>query len=397
MTGATPRRLQDFVRHRLRLSCYLEAPGDGRKYPRIPAKDLLWSLMMGQQFRECSFHGVEALARSPGRAALGIETSFGDDSLAYFTERLDPKPTREAMARVLKDAKRGKAFADSFMIGLAIDGSGMGRRRPNACPLCHPVHDDDGTLRTHQHHLCMASLVGVGLSLPFDVEPYAAGDSEYGAGGRLLAHVVRNLGRRFFDYVVADAKFATAPFLNAATDSGLYAVVRLKVNLPELFAVAQARFLDKPPDVTIEEGGDHVEIWDAGDFDPWGELRWKTVRVVRYRQHKPGGSVVEAYWLTNLPAALAGSVALFRIAKSRWEIENQGFNDGKNRHGMEHICRHHANSMLVCWLLALFSLMVERLYRIRYLHRGTHPVLTAIELVRAFRLCLGRPQTPDTS
>jgi hypothetical protein len=26
------------------------------------------------------------------------------------------------------------------------------------------------------------------------------------------------------------------------------------------------------------------------------------------------------------------------MAKSRWEIENQGFNDAKSRHGLEHIC-----------------------------------------------------------
>jgi hypothetical protein len=28
------------------------------------------------------------------------------------------------------------------------------------------------------------------------------------------------------------------------------------------------------------------------------------------------------------------------MAKSRWEIENQGFNDAKNRYGFEHICHH---------------------------------------------------------
>ncbi len=33
------------------------------------------------------------------------------------------------------------------------------------------------------------------------------------------------------------------------------------------------------------------------------------------------------------------------MAKSRWEIENQGFNDAKNRYGFEHIC-HHELSLL---------------------------------------------------
>lgn len=71
------------------------------------------------------------------------------------------------------------------------------------------------------------------------------------------------------------------------------------------------------------------------------------MQVLRYRQHKPDGRVVEAYWLTHFPPAQVGSRLLYRFAKSRWEIEHEGFNDGKTRYGMEHIRHHHANSLLV--------------------------------------------------
>ena len=47
---------------------------------------------------------------------------------------------------------------------------------------------------------------------------------------------------------------------------------------------------------------------------------------------------------------------------------------------MEHIQHHHPNSMLVNWLFLLLALIVERLYRIRYLHRGSHPVITEMQL-----------------
>ena len=94
------------------------------------------------------------------------------------------------------------------------------------------------------------------------------------------------------------------------------------------------------------------------------------MRVLFYRQHKPDGKLVQAYWLTNFPSSTVGSQSLFRMAKSRWEIENQGFNDAKSRHGLEHICHHHANSLLIGWLLTMLALTIERLYRLRYLHRG---------------------------
>ena len=84
------------------------------------------------------------------------------------------------------------------------------------------------------------------------------------------------------------------------------------------------------------------------------------------------------------------------MAKSRWEIENQGFNDAKNRYGFEHTCHHHDNSVLIGWLLTLLALVIERLYRIRYLHRGTHALSSAGQLCRILWLSLSRPQALDT-
>ena len=141
---------------------------------------------------------------------------------------------------------------------------------------------------------------------------------------------------------------------------------------------------------------DRVETWDADDFDPWETLRWKTVRVIRYRQHKPNGTVFEAYWLTDFPRQQVSSRALFRMAKSRWEVENQGFNEAKNLYGFEHICHHEPHSLLAVWLLTALALTIERLYRIRYLHRGTHPILPAITLWQLLWLSLSWP-TPDDS
>jgi hypothetical protein len=249
----------------------------------------------------------------------------------------------------------------------------------------------------YHHKLVMISVVGTGLTLPLDIEPYSPGDSEYSAGRRLLRRAVGNLGPRFADYVVADGDYATAPFLHDVGDLGLHVVARLKNNLPELFTSAQKRFLSQPAHQVFRQGQDRVEIWDADDFDPWQTLRWETVRVVRYRQHRPDGSVCEAYWLTDFPRRQVSTRAIFRMAKSRWEIENQGFNDAKNRYGFEHVCHHQGNSLLVVWLLTCLALTVERLYRVRYLHRGNHPILEAIDLWQILWLSLSRPVPDDSS
>ena len=169
-------------------------------------------------------------------------------------------------------------------------------------------------------------------------------------------------------------------------------LARLNDNLPEWFAAAQKRWGRQPPHAVFRHGRDRVEIWDADDFDTWDTLDcWETVRVVRYRQPKPDGTVIEAYGLTNFARRRVSAREIFRIAKSRWEIENQGFHDAKNRHDMAHPAgrdHHEPNSLLVVWLILALALTIERLYRIRYLHRGNHPVVSAIDLVRLLRLSL---------
>ena len=357
----------------------------------------MWTQLLGCILRECSFRALEALIRSPARRAMGVGCRFGDDALAYFTERLDPERMRGALVSVLKRAKRNKAFDDTVLIGLAVDGTSAGRSRFWRCRLCHPVYDASHQLRGHRHQLSMISVVGTGLSLPFDVEPYEPGDSEYAASQRLLERAVQRLGRRFANYVVGDGEYATAPFLHAASDLGLHVVARLKGNLPGLFAAAQRRFDGQAPSLTMQAEGDWVELWDADEFDPWENLRWSTVRVLRYRQHKSNGKVIEAYWLTNFSSRRVSSQTLYRLAKSRWEVENQGFNDGKSRYGMSHIRHHHANSVLVCWLLMLLALVIERLYRLRYLHRGDRVPYTSIELLRLLRQNLFASKAWDTS
>jgi Transposase DDE domain len=394
--GPTPRRLKKYVSKCLRLQSYLRAPGDGRTAGRIPATALLWALLMGRLLRRAAFAALESLVGLRARA-LEVSRSFSDDARGYFTERLDPAVTRQAAVTAVREAKRHKAFDDCRFIGLALDGTGAGRSREKVCDLCRPYRNQKREILGYHHKLAMISVVGTGLTLPLDVEPYGPGDSEYRAARRLLPRTVGNLGPRFADYVVFDGEFARAPILHDAGDLGLYVVARLKNNLPELFAAAQKRFRHQAPHQVFRYGKDRVEIWDADDFDPWQTLRWETVRVVRYRQYHPNGDVCEAYGLTDFPRHRVSSRAIFLMAKSRWEIENEGFNDAKNRYGFEHICHHERNSLLVVWLLTCLALIIERLYRIRYLHRGTHPILQAAALCQLLWLSLSRPVPDDTS
>jgi hypothetical protein len=84
------------------------------------------------------------------------------------------------------------------------------------------------------------------------------------------------------------------------------------------------------------------------------------VSPFRSRQHKRIGELREAEWLTDLSRPKLNSLGLYRIGKSRRQVENQGFHDGKNRYGMEPIRHHEPHSMPVSWPLILPALGIER-------------------------------------
>jgi hypothetical protein len=397
LKGPHVKQIRNYTHHCLALKSYLQRPGDGRPHPQIPARDVVWAVVIGHILRVTSFLRLEWLAHSPVWAELGLQGPFGDDTLAYCTARMDPEVTRLALANAVRQAKRNKAFENSRFIGLAVDGTGAGHTYKAPCPLCDPVKDAKGEVHGQLHHFVLISVVGVGgLTLPVDVEPYGPGDSEYAAAQRLLRRAVDHLGSRFADYVVGDGEYATAPFLHTSGEVALPVVARLKENLPLLATAVRTRFDGQPPHATFREAGDLVEVWDYDHFDSWETLDWPEVRVLRYRQHKPDGTVVQAEWLTDFPIAKLGSLSFYRMAKSRWEIENRGFNDGKNRYGMEHICHHEPNSILVVWLLILLAIVIERLYRMRYLHRGEHGIRSAADLCTYLWLTLGSRSSPDT-
>ena len=395
--GPTLAGLWRYARQVLRLAAYLDAPGDGRFAPSIPASQLIWTLLGTKVLRTAAYAGVERLTRRAHRA-FGLERPISHDALAYFTDRLGPDRTRQSAAAVVRRAKRNKTLERSAWIGLVLDGSSFAFCGAKGCAYCHPSYDAKGNVSTCCHKAVMLSVVATGtkLVLPFDAQLYRADEGELSAAKTLLMRGHAAVGPRFADYVVVDGLYAGAPYIHLAGELGLPVVIRLKQNLPELYTAAHERFEHTSPTHVFQNGKTRVELWDADDFLRWQGLNWPRVRVLRYREHHSDGTLVDAYWFTNFSIRRVGSKSLYSMAKSRWGIENQGFNEAKNLYGLAHLPRHTPNSLLIHCLLTALALTLERLFRLRHLHRGGREPYAAIDLYTILISNLFAPAAYDT-
>jgi hypothetical protein len=113
---------------------------------------------------------------------------------SIVTVKSESRRSARCISSSSRRTKRNKAFEASRLIGLALDGTGAGRCTEKGCALCHPLYNERHEVLGHLHHFSMISVVGAGLSLPFEVEPYRADESELGASHRLLPRAVGGLG-----------------------------------------------------------------------------------------------------------------------------------------------------------------------------------------------------------
>lgn len=69
-------------------------------------------------------------------------------------------------------------------------------------------------------------------------------------------------------------------------------------------------------------------------------------------------------WATTIREERADTREMVRLGHSRWDIENQGFNEAVNRYQINHVYRHEPNAMVVMSLLATLAMnLFEVFYR----------------------------------
>ena len=148
----------------------------------------------------------------------------------------------------------------------------------------------------------------------------------------------------------------------------------LKDERRDLLKDAESLFDSMEP-ASIPQGRRFRQCWDIEGFTTWPQVK-VPVRVVRSLERvtitrqldgEPEELVSNWIWVTTMPKVLANTRAVVEIGHSRWDIENQGFNETTTRWHGDHVYTHDGDAILAFWLLCMLVLNVFQAFFVRNL------------------------------
>ena len=321
-------------------------------------------------------------------------------TIARSADSINLEEIRGVGIEIYKKARKSKMLSSchGMWVGV-VDGHEQITSPYCKCPYCKSriVTKKDGVKDIQYYHEFTAFiLAGPKISFILDIEPILPGEGEISSSYRLLERVCKNYPKAF-KIVIGDGLYLKETVFNLLEKHHKYAIAVLKEERRQLFEEANRLSLLSEPKV-YRRGRTYYRVWDhsiEGCWDGYG----KKVRVIvseeatPKRVHSKDGRVFEDklnranwMWVTNLPSSedpgsLKNTVS---VCHSRWQIENQCFNETVNTWKADHIYRHSSNGVIVFLLLLFTCVNIFNIFRMRNIKdKSIKTKIYLIELIKA--------------
>jgi hypothetical protein len=376
---------------------------DSRLRPEIPTEVFPAAFFAMFACRLPSFNELEQQRGSSSwKRWLGGQSLPCADELAYTSERIGLDGLRHCQGEIHARLKRNKVIAPrhGWMLA-AIDGHEINSSYKRCCPKClqRTVTVGDEKKIQYYHRIVALQIISEDYYFLFDLEPVLPGEDEVAAALRLIQRVLDRYPR-CFDVLSCDAIYLRPSVIDALTSRGKHLIAVLKDNQPELLAEARTLLPAEAPQRfrtprTPGKSAREVELRQADGFTTESiatPLRIVHAHETGVRRERIAGRWRESafdshwYWATTMPTSLAGGRVIFEFGHDRWKIENEGFNELVTSWHSRHIFHHHANSILVLWLMLFMAHAVFHCFHARNLKpaaRRGHTVIFFANLLGA--------------
>ena len=368
--------------------------------PRLPARIFpsLWFVMFVARLP--SFNALMQLrcTKSLNRW-LGTRRLPSAKELAIVSESADPGVLRDTLGFIMQSLRRNKVLRPRHGLMLAaIDGHethSSYKRRYEGC-LERVLTVNGRKVVQYYSRFTVFQIIGDGFYFLLDLEPVLPGEDEVASAMRLLKRVMESYPR-CFDVLSCDAIYLRPAVIQTLRDANKHFVAVLKENQPDLLAEARCLLPNQSPERLMlpkapGKFGCQAILRQADGFATESidtPLRVVHAHETGSRREIVAGKSVETpidtnwFWATTMPSSLTSAQVVFEFGHNRWRIENEGFNELVTRWHSGHVFHHHANSMLVLWLVLFTAHAVFHCFL-----RNLQPALRKAHSVIHFATCI---------
>lgn len=354
-----PNRVQKFLLRRLkkRRGCFA-ALHDPRQSSKVKHRlsAVVTALLLGLLSNRRTLRDVEKLTKKlQGSWRSFVPNSISDTTFDSILRRLGPDELQEALVALNRELKRSKLFkpAPDLSVSLVVvDGKNLATLNHGAQQTAQPRNSDNakwhpkGTSNKAAYWLTpalRATLASTEASPCLLQMPLPPQGNETGMFVEFLARLRASYGRSdLLEVLSMDAGMTSLKNANAIHEDGLWYILGLKDNQPELFREAQGLLrsladVHAPEAETVWEKRDGKDIrrrlWRSSEFmnfensvGVWRHLEqvWWVRQETRDAQ---GGITVEdRYFLSSVPWKKLSGKEILRCVRLHWVIENNVFN-----------------------------------------------------------------------
>ena len=367
---------------------------DGRLKPQIPTVKIVAAITVMHFTNQGSLNNLsQEIAYKNFKADIPSVST-----IARTADTMNLEEIRGVGIEIYREARKKKMLepCHGMWVGV-VDGHEQVTSAYCKCKYCKSriVTKKDGVKEIQYYHEFTAFiLAGPKISFILDIEPILPGEGEISSSYRLLSRVCKNYPKAF-SIVIGDGLYLKETVFNLLEKHHKYTIAVLKEERRQLFEEANRLSLLVEPK-TYRQGKTYYRVWDhsiEGCWDGYG----KKVRVIvseeatPKRVHSKDGRSFENrvdranwMWVTNLPCPeteyLVNLKNTVRVCHSRWQIENQCFNETVNTWNADHVYRHSANAIIVFLLLLFTCVNIFNIFRIRNIKDRS--IKTKIYLIR---------------
>lgn len=299
-----------------------------------------------------------------------------------FLERLDPTELENIQADIVYQMIRRKTFDDAKVLKrwlVIVDGSeldeGYIKKNDNYLSRCYNKGKENEFTKYHRSVLeakiyfgndlvCSMATETIENAEKYSTKKLSEEEIKQDCESKAFKRLAEKLKKKFPRLpicIVADGLYVSDPVIQICKDNHWDYIIRYKEgSAPSI----EREYQDIPEKITAEES-EYVNGIIFGKHDV-NMLKFSETKIKKGKEVK-----TDFAWITSIKITKTNAMKLVNAGRSRWKIENQGFNRQKRWQGdIEHACSWNEKAQKNHYLLEQISDFIKQLYEYFFLKKN---------------------------